>query len=74
MVVTIKEKILRHLQSGHSINNLIAIKEYGTWSLPYHIFALRRDGHKIRTRIRPTFNGQRFAEYYMSVQPKEEVQ
>lgn len=63
--MTTKEKILRHLQAGHSLTPLEAVQAYGTMSLPYHIFALRREGYNIRTRIRRNFQGTRYAEYYL---------
>lgn len=69
--LTIKEKILRHLQSGHTLTNLEALREYGTMSLPYHVFALRQEGYNIVTREKRSFNGQRYAEYYMPEAWKE---
>lgn len=63
--MTIKEKILRHLQAGHKITPLEALRDYSTMSLPYHIYALRQEGHDIRTRYRIGFDGKRTAEYEM---------
>lgn len=63
--MSIKEKIRRHLESGETITPLQALQEYGTMSLPYHVFALRREGYDIRTRIKTSFSGRRYAEYYM---------
>lgn len=63
--MTVKEKVLRHLQSGRSLTNLQALQEYGTMSLAYHVWALRQEGYDIRTRIRTSYNGRRYAEYYI---------
>lgn len=68
--MTAKERILQHLLAGYTINNLIAMKEYGTWSLPYHIFSLRREGYEIKTRMKETFSGKRYAEYYMPMRAR----
>lgn len=64
--MTLKEKILRHLQSGRTLTPLEALREYGTMSLPYHIHALRREGYNILTREKTTFDGRRYAEYRLA--------
>ena len=63
--VSQKSRVLKHLQNGHSINNLIATKEYGCVgsSLAYIIFSLRKDGHKIATETKTTANSTSYAEY-----------
>ncbi len=43
--------ILGHLQSGKEITPLEAISLYGCYRLGAIIFELKREGHKIETRI-----------------------
>lgn len=59
------EQVLRHLMNGHTLTRLEAVHLYGTWSLPHHVYELRKRGFKIKSRIKENFLGQRYAEYYM---------
>lgn len=61
--MTVKQHILRHLQAGNKITPLEALSEYGTIRLGAYIYDLRKEGHKIRTNMKRSFNGKTFAEY-----------
>lgn len=63
--MTQKEAIRRHLESGRSITPLEALHEYGTIRLGAHIHELRKEGMRIRTIMRRSFNGRTYAEYVL---------
>lgn len=73
--MTQKDQILKHLQNGHKLNNLIATKEYGCVgsSLAFAIHSLRKEGHQIETERKRTARNKGYAEYSMP-RPTEQVE
>lgn len=57
--------ILRHLQSGKSINPLQALTQYGCFRLSARIYDLKQRGYLIEKCMVKTKNGKNYAEYSM---------
>lgn len=56
--------ILQDLEDGKSVTPLYALNRYGCFRLSGVIFALRKQGHDIRTEL--VSNGERtYARYFM---------
>lgn len=68
--MAIQDKILRHLNSGHSLTAHEAAMEYGTLRLSAYIYNLRDEGHNIKTRQKQMFNGKTVAEYRLEKESK----
>lgn len=67
---TKKDKVRQHLLCGYKLNGLIALKEYGVPqnTLNYYIWCFRHlEGIPIKTRIKETVNGCKYAEFYIDV-------
>lgn len=60
-----EENILRHLQSGRSINPLQALELYRCFRLGARIFGLKQQGHKIESQMVKVPSGKRVASYRM---------
>ena len=58
------EKILSVLKSGRPMTPMIALRRFGCFRLAARIADLRREGHRIRSRLM-TVRGKRFAAYWM---------
>lgn len=63
--MTQEQKVLKYLETGRTLTPLEALYTIGTFSLPYHIFNLRKKGFNIRTTLRQDVNGKRYAKYQM---------
>ena len=62
--LTTRQKILNHLNSGRTLDNIKAWELYKTMSLQQHIHALRNQGIEIHTLEKVNKKtGVRFAEY-----------
>ncbi|OCG33672.1 MULTISPECIES: helix-turn-helix domain-containing protein [unclassified Gilliamella] len=61
------KNILRHLQSGKTINPLQALDQYGCLRLGARIYDLKKRGHSIDSRMVKSRNGKKYAEYSMRV-------
>lgn len=58
------EKILCALKTGKPVTPLIALRRFGCMRLAARIGELRRDGHRVRSRM-VTIRGKRFASYWL---------
>ena len=71
--LTQKDRVLRHLKTGGTINPAQAITEYGIYRLAAVIHLLREDGWLIKTDIiktRNRYNERRYAKYsLLSMEP-----
>lgn len=64
-----KYKILKYLQTGHSLTSLQAIEKWGITRLAAQILFLKNKGHVIKaTRIK-TNKGTQIAEYRLIQKP-----
>ena len=63
-MISQKDKILKHLQSGKAITQWEAATQFGCWRLGARILELRSD-HNIETEM-VTKNKKRFANYYLN--------
>ena len=63
--MTQNEQILKHLQDGHKITPMEALRLYGCFRLSARILELRKSGWQIDT-ANITKGGKTFAEYSMS--------
>lgn len=70
--VTKKEKVLRHLQAGHTITPLEALAMFKAYRLADIIYQLKKAGHDIKTTIK-YHNGSNYAEYEL-VRTKADLQ
>ncbi|MFQ0999757.1 helix-turn-helix domain-containing protein [Gilliamella sp. BG6] len=61
------KNILRHLQSGKTINPLQALNEYCCFRLGARIYDLKKRGHSINSRMIRAKNGKKYDEYSMRV-------
>lgn len=61
------KNILRHLQSGKTINPLQALDQYDCLRLGARIYDLKKRGHSIDSRMIRAKNGKKYAEYSMRV-------
>lgn len=58
-----EDKVLKYLKTGRTLTPLEALYIIGTFSLPYHIFNLRKKGFNIATYLKQDVNGKRYAKY-----------
>lgn len=58
-----KEFVLNYMVAFGPISPLKAQSEFGVWRLAAVIHRLRKDGYRVLTVPRRTFNGRRFVEY-----------
>lgn len=49
--MTQKETVLKHLKENGGLTPMVAFREYGITRLGGIVYFLRKDGHKIETRI-----------------------
>lgn len=61
--MTQEEKVLKYLRTGRTLTPLEALYIIGTFSLPYHVFNLRKKGFPIITMLKQDVNGKRYAKY-----------
>lgn len=57
--------ILRHLQSGRSINPLESLRLYGCFRLGARIWDLRKEGFEIQRKMVKTPTGKSVASYWL---------
>jgi hypothetical protein len=62
-IMSQKKKVLEYLEHGNPITPAKAQVEFNVWRLADVIYKLKKDGHKISTRIKRTFSGKFYAEY-----------
>lgn len=65
-MMTQEERVLEYLKTGHTLTPLEALYIVGTFSLPYHIFSLRKKGFNITTNLKQDVNGKRYAKYKLA--------
>ena len=58
-----KQLILEHMQNGHKITPIDALKLYGCFRLANVIFELRNEGYDIATDMVKNQNNKEFASY-----------
>jgi hypothetical protein len=66
MTDTINQRVLKHLQNGHMITPLQALRLFGTIRLAAAIYDLRKEGNDIKMEPM-TVGRKRFASYWMGL-------
>lgn len=61
--MTQRTQVLRHLKVRGNITPIKALHEYGCYRLSDVIFKLRNAGHMIRTNMKQSEAGRKYAEY-----------
>ena len=60
-----REKVLNFLMAGHKITNDKAMSIFQIRRLSAIIHVIREDGWKVKMSWRSSWNGSRYAEYYL---------
>jgi len=63
---TQNKQILNWLKSGRSITGMIALEQFGCWSLPRRICDLKDAGNTIESQFIKLDNGKRIKEYWIN--------
>jgi hypothetical protein len=59
------QRILRHLQAGHSLTPLEALERFGCFRLAARVHELRREGYAVLEETVTTAQGKRVARYFL---------
>ena len=59
-------RIKAHLESGHSLTGLDALRLFGCWSLPRRICDLKERGMRIKSETIRLDNGKRVTRYSLA--------
>jgi hypothetical protein len=71
MMISIKDRILKHLKDGGTLTDITGLDLFGTIAARNRISELRKEGHDIRDEW-VSSNGKRFKRYFIP-RPKVEV-
>ena len=60
------ERILAHLEAGHTLTPLEALQRFQCFSLSQRVTELRQRGYPIHTKMVKLSSGKRVAEYHLT--------
>jgi len=65
--MTTKDRVLKHFKTGRTLTNMEAFDRFNTTSLAWDVWALRQEGHNIKTvMVKNIKSGKTYARYYLS--------